>query len=532
MDNAATSQKPAAVINAISHYYCRYNANAHRSSHRLGRESTDIIERTRKLLANYVGAASAQEIVFTRGATESINLVAHCYGEQLNHGDEILLTQAEHHANLVPWQRLAEKKGLVLSFLPSVAGVPQFDRLSEFISDRTRLFACTGASNVLGFKSPLATIKKHLANSNIPWLLDAAQLLAHGPVDISAIGCDFLVASAHKFYGPSGIGFLYITQSWQDKLSPWQSGGQMVSAVTLTGSDFQTGPLRFEAGTPSLAEIAGLESCLNFWHGLDVVALNAYEQLLINEVITGLQKLDSVRVMSPSQDNIGIASFWVEGVHGSDLAVWLDEYDIAVRVGQHCAAPLLQHMGVQECLRISVCAYNTTAEIDRFLNLLRKAIEQITTTPVGVQADTVESSSGIIATDLSGCNINKLRQQKSWQQRYRLLMQWSKVVPTQHQLRIEQYKVTGCEANTWLRCRVDNYVCDIAIDSDANIVKGLAVLLMLHVQGKTPTEVLAWDIDSILKELQLQRHLSESRINGFYAMWLSLKRSLTSSVQC
>ncbi len=541
-DNAATTQKPACVIEAISDYYRRYNANAHRSSHRLGRLCTELIEQTRKDLSRFVGAASAQNIVFSRGATDAINTIAHGLASQINAGDEILLTRAEHHANLVPWQRLAQRSGATLVFLPSVNGQPDFNCLEQFITPKTRLFCCTAASNVLGVVAPFEQIKNVLQSHHVLWLLDAAQLLAHGPVNVEQMGCDFLVGSAHKFYGPTGIGFFYARTSALELLQPSQFGGQMVSAVSLESSEFQSGPLKFEAGTPPIAEIAGLQACLDFWQQQDVAALNTYEQELLHCLMTALKKISQVTVLSNAKNNIGIVSFTVSGLQSQELAIWLDEQDIAVRAGYHCATPLLTDAGIEDCLRVSLCAYNTVAEVDRLIECLIHAIEELSG-EVNVidqndkSPNLLNSSTHLLNSnphywqeltpiDLSDCQLEDLYQKRDWQKRYKLLLQWSKVLPSQPTIRTQQHKVEGCEADTWLLCLERNGVCCLFIDSTANVVKGLAIVLLLHLQNKPKQTILNWHIEAVFERLQLSRYLSESRVNGFNALWQQIKRDI------
>ncbi|WP_317930341.1 aminotransferase class V-fold PLP-dependent enzyme [Halioxenophilus sp. WMMB6] len=522
LDSAATSQKPAQVIDAIADYYRTANANAHRASHRLGRKSTEIIEAARAAQARFVGAHSAAEVIFTRGATESLNLLAQSLGAQLQAGDEILLTQAEHHANLVPWQMLAQRTGVQLRFLPSDNGVPEFDQLSQWLNPRTKIFSCCAVSNVLGFRAPLATIREQLAGSGVTWIVDAAQLLAHGPVDVQAIGCDFLVGSAHKFYGPSGIGLLWGRGELLTGLAPWQGGGQMVAQVTQQESQYQAGPLKFEAGTPSLAAIAGLLATLAFWQQQDVVGLHDYEQQLLQRLYAGLASLPNVYILSPRVDNVGIVSFWLSGVDADALALLLDQQDIAVRTGHHCATPLLASLNLSHCLRISLCAYNTPAEVDRLLQALAESLALLADAdqaPVDSRPAIAVESSGRVLVDLNPCDLAQLRAAGGWQNRYRMLLRWSKQLPEQPWLRSEALQVEGCEAATWLWAECVDGQCRFYIDSEANVVKGLAVLLLLHIQGQPAVWIQQWDIDALFNELQLQRHLSPSRVNGFYALW-------------
>jgi SufS family cysteine desulfurase len=522
LDNAATTQKPASVIDAVADFYRQTNANAHRASHRLGRQATDIIEAARMATAQFIGAASAQEIVFTRGATEAINLVAQGLSEQFYRGDEILLTQAEHHANLIPWQSLAQRQGLTLKFLPSVNGVPEFHRLGEFIGPKTKLFACTAASNVLGFKTPLQRLKAELADTGIYWLVDGAQLLPHEGLNVADIGCDYLVASAHKCYGPSGVGFLWGRARLLDQLAPWQLGGQMVASVELHTSHYQLAPLRFEAGTPPLAAIAGLKALWEFWQSIDRPGMHLHEQSLLRRLHKGLAAMDGITVFSALENNVGVVSFSAEAVDDASFAWWLDGHDIAVRAGHHCAQPLLQSLGQSGSVRASLAGYSTQQEVDYLLERVEEGLRTLAHSNSVSVASTLPES-----TDLSQFSMAQLEQQPGWQKKYRLLMRWGQQVPEQPRLRVPANKVTGCESDTWLDGQSVDGQWQFSIDSDATVVKGLGVVLLLLVQGKTRQEILALDIHQQFQSLSLQRHLSPSRMNGLLALWQRIQTLVT-----
>lgn len=514
LDNAATTQKPATVIDAVADFYRQTNANAHRASHRLGRQATNIIEAARAATAQFIGAACEQEIVFTRGATEAINLVAHGLSGQFHRGDEILLTQAEHHANLIPWQALAQRQGLTLKFLPSHKGVPEFHRVGEFIGPKTKLFACTAASNVLGFKTPLQTLKTELADTDIYWLLDGAQLLPHERLNVADIGCDYLVASAHKCYGPSAVGFLWGRAPLLDQLEAWQLGGQMVASVQLHTSQFQPAPLRFEAGTPALAALAGMKALWEFWQSIDRPGLQLHEQTLLRRLHEGLRAIDGITLFSAQQDNVGVVSFGAEAVDDASFAWWLDGHDIAVRAGHHCAQPLLRSLDQSGSLRASLAGYTTQQEVDCLLERVDEGVRALKQTNSVSVASTLP-----ISTDLSQFSIAGLEQQPGWQKKYRLLMHWGQQVPDHQRLRVLANKVTGCESDTWLDGESVDGRWHFSIDSDATVVKGLGVVLLLLVQGKTRADILALDIHQQFQSLSLQRHLSPSRMNGLLALW-------------
>lgn len=515
LDNAATSQRPAAVIEAVSRFYLTSNANTHRSSHRLARQATEMVEHTRQLAAEFLNAEHKSEIVFCRGTTEALNLLANTLAEQLQPGDEIVLTRAEHHANLVPWQMAAQRLQLQLKFVPDENGVPDFSRINEVLTERTRIVSLTAASNALGFKTDLPVIQKALAGTNIYWVVDAAQLAAHEVVDVRKIGCDFLVCSAHKFYGPTGIGLLYGKKARLKKLPPWQGGGEMIRKVELRSSSYAEPPHRFETGTSSLAAIAGLEACLHFWQQQDRAAMHKYEKSLTEYLHQQLAELPAIQLLSTPENNVGIATFVPmpeAGYSAADLGHWLDEHDIAVRVGHHCAMPLMDSLTDKSTLRASVAAYNSRSEIDCL-------IETIAAFEVGGSQKEVAAAQSIFELDdFSGVSIEQLEKQYGWQMRYRQLMKWSELVNAKEEIRSEANLVAGCESDAWLVHRKENSRHKFAIDSDARVVKGLSVLLLLLVNNKTAADIASLPLEKQFADLGLQKHLSESRNNGFRAL--------------
>ncbi|UTW44291.1 aminotransferase class V-fold PLP-dependent enzyme [bacterium SCSIO 12696] len=514
LDNAATTQRPQVVIDAVADFYRASNANTHRSSHRLARRATEMVEAARVAAGQFLNAVEPAEVIFTRGATEGLNLLANSLTEGLCPGDEIVLTTAEHHANLVPWQMAAQRHGLVLKFVPHSNGLPQLHRVGEVLSERTRVVSVTAASNALGFRADLTPLKQTLADRNIHWVVDAAQLAAHQIIDVQAIGCDFLVCSAHKFYGPTGMGLLYGRQQCLAALPPWQGGGEMIEQVQLQGSTYGVPPHRFETGTSSLAAIAGLGACLRFWRQLDRDAMAAHEQQLTDYLHQQLQQLPGIELLSSVDSNVGIATFapvFGSGLQAMDMAHWLDGEDIAVRTGRHCAMPLMAlRSGHDTSVRASIAAYNCRDDIDRMIEALARCLAS---QPNGaVQMPAAESDR------LEGLSIDRLRQQPGWQQRYRQLLKWADAIVAKPDIRTDNNRVNGCEASTWVSCRVVEGRYQFLIDSDARVVKGLAALLLLLVNNKTAAEIAAVDMDRLFAELGLEKHLSLSRSNGFRAL--------------
>lgn len=516
-DNAATTQKPDFVLDAIHHFYCHSNANAHRASHRLARAATTMLETTRHKMAEFIGAEFDKEIIFCRGATEALNLIAHCLCQQFQAGDEIILSELEHHANILPWQMAAQRWGLVLKFLPVENGEVQLQGLANLLSSKTRLLSISAASNVLGGKLDCRAVRQLLQGSNVLWLLDASQLMAHERVDVQSLGCDFLVCSAHKFYGPTGVGILYGRQSLLESLPPWQGGGEMIDHVTLDKSTYADIPHRFEAGTSSLSSIAGLSACIDFLNQHDRPAMQAYENNLFFYLYEKLQAMAAITLLSGLDNNIGVLSFVLTGTAYSEeeLAVYLDQYNIAVRVGQHCTQPLMDKLQLSSAVRLSLCAYNSVEDVDRLV----VAMNEFFNDPSDISSRLLSNTENIfVEDDIKSYVIEDLFAQKNWQKRYRLLMQWGNALTPKPEIRCDKNLVKGCESSAWLQYQDLDNKHYFQIDSDSRLVKGLSVLLLVLINGKTKAEIKALDIEGIFVQLGLEKHLSPSRNNGFYAL--------------
>ncbi|MEX2962072.1 aminotransferase class V-fold PLP-dependent enzyme [Microbulbifer sp. TYP-18] len=517
LDNAATTHKPQVVIDALQDFYLHSNANTHRSSHRLARRATEMVERVRRQAAAFCNARSPLEMVFCRGATEALNLLANCLCSGLQAGDEILLSTAEHHANIVPWQMMAERYGLKLRYVPDTAGVPQFDRLEEALTDLTRVVSITGGSNALGLRPDLDAIGKLLRGRDLLWIVDGAQLVAHEPLDVQRLGCDFLVCSAHKFYGPSGIGLLYGRRELLEAMPPWQGGGEMIAEVGLFNSRFAELPHKFEAGTASLAAIAGLGAALNFLEAQDRAAMAAHEQELLRCLHREVAALPGLRLISQPQHNLGILTCAPQKGGVADLMHWLDGRDIAVRVGHHCAQPLLRAGGETATLRASLAAYNTPGDIETFLQAVEDFLPTswVAPEPAGPAPSFEEDW---ISDDLSALQLEQLASQRNWQDRYRELMRWSRAISPKPQIRRAQNLVRGCASEAWLAHRFCDGRHHFALDSDSRVVKGLGALLLAQIDGCTAEQIAATDVRRVFVDLGLQQHLSQSRSNGFYAL--------------
>jgi cysteine desulfurase/selenocysteine lyase len=373
-DNAATSQKPRVVIEALRHYYERDNANVHRGIHELSNRATTAYEAARARAANFLNAASADEIVFTRGTTESINLVAHSWGaKNLKPGDVILLTEMEHHSNLVPWQLAAERTGAQVRYLPVTGdeGVLDRTRLDEFFTPQVKLLSLVHISNSMGTVNPVAELCAKARKLGAVTVVDAAQSAGHMPVDVRAIGCDFLALSGHKICGPTGIGVLYGRKELLDAMPPWQGGGEMILTVGYDKTTFKPAPHRFEAGTPDISGPVGLHAAMDYLDGIGRENIFKHDQELAEHAYEQLaSKIPNVRLFGPRQGRAGLVSFLLKDVHAHDVVTLADQAGVALRGGHHCTQPLMHKLGVESTARASFYFYNTKAEVDRFVEVI------------------------------------------------------------------------------------------------------------------------------------------------------------------
>jgi cysteine desulfurase/selenocysteine lyase len=375
-DSAATSQKPRAVLDALRNYYEHENANVHRGLHELSSRATEAYEKSRQRVASYLGAASADEIVFTRGTTESINLVAQAWGGKfLRAGDVVLLTEMEHHSNLVPWQLLAERTGAQLRFVPVYDdGTLALDRLSSLLTTEVKLFAFTHVSNSLGTINPVRELCEKARAVGALTLVDAAQSVGHMPINVRESGCDFLAFSGHKMCGPTGIGALYGRAEILDSMPPWHGGGEMIVSVTLEKSAFKKAPHRFEAGTPNIAGAIGLAAAIDYIESIGRSAIFEHDSYLARYAAERLAELPGMRVLGPSAGRGALVGFVMEAAHPHDLTTFADQYGLAMRGGHHCNQPLMRRFGLPGTTRASFYFYNTKEEIDRMIEILHAAV--------------------------------------------------------------------------------------------------------------------------------------------------------------
>jgi cysteine desulfurase/selenocysteine lyase len=379
LDNAATTQKPSVVIDRLRSYYERENSNIHRGVHFLSDQATAAHEAARKMIAGFIHAASPAEIVFTRGTTESVNLVAGSFGKKfIGKGDEVLVTQMEHHSNIVPWQMMCEERGAVLRVVPlHPGGELDTDAFENMLNEKTRLVALAHVSNVLGTINPVKALvaKAHDAGAKV--LIDGAQAVAHLRVDVADLDCDFYCFSGHKVYSPMGIGVLYGKEEILEQLPPWQGGGEMIKQVSFEKTTYNELPFKFEAGTPNVAGVLGLEAGLNYLQSKGLDEIVEYEDALLTYAAEKLQTIKGIRFFGEAKNKTAVISFLPEGIHPFDVGTIVDKYGVAIRTGHMCAQPLTTFYGVPGFVRMSLAMYNTKDEIDKFTGALAAAIEML-----------------------------------------------------------------------------------------------------------------------------------------------------------
>ncbi|MFA4085972.1 aminotransferase class V-fold PLP-dependent enzyme [Paramuribaculum intestinale] len=373
LDNTATTQTPSPVIDAIRDGYLDSKANVHRGVHTLSQEATARQEATRELVARYIGADDSAEVIFTRGTTESINLVASSYGALMNEGDEIVLTVMEHHSNIVPWQLLAERRGLKIRVVGmDDRGVLDLDAFRSILNERTRIVAVTHVSNVLGTVNPVAEMIAEAHKAGAAVLVDGAQAIAHTKVDVKALDADFYAFSSHKMYGPCGIGVLYGRRELLEKMPPYQGGGEMIKTVSFGGTVFADLPFKFEAGTPDFVGIAALAKAVEWLEATGVERIAAHEEQLLEYTTERMAEIEGMHIFGTAPGKSAIISFLIGNAHSYDTGLLLDKLGIAVRTGHHCAQPLMERLGVSGTVRASMAAYNTFEEADAFIGALRR----------------------------------------------------------------------------------------------------------------------------------------------------------------
>jgi len=377
-DNAATTQKPQSVIDGISNYYKSYNANIHRGIHSLAEKATEEFEETRSLVKEFINASSENEIIFTRGTTEGINLISSSLSKfYFNEGDEIIISEMEHHSNIVPWQMIADENKLNLKVINvSENGEIDMDHFNSLISEKTKLVSIVYISNTLGTINPVKKIIEKCKENNILSVVDGAQSSAHKKIDVTDLNCDFYVFSAHKMYGPTGVGVVYGKEEILEKMPPYMGGGEMIKDVSFSNTSYNNLPYKFEAGTPNIGDVIGFKEAINYIKSIGIDNIGTYEISLKEYTEDALKKIDGIKVVGTAKDKVGIFSFTTEKVHYYDLGLLLDAKGIALRTGHHCTQPLMDKYSLDGTARLSLAIYNSTEEVDYFVESLSNLIKR------------------------------------------------------------------------------------------------------------------------------------------------------------
>tara|TARA_E500000331_G_scaffold352378_1_gene400849 strand:+ start:114 stop:1334 length:1221 start_codon:yes stop_codon:yes gene_type:complete len=375
-DNAATTQKPKKVINAINEYYSEYNANIHRGIHTLAEKATNEYEKTRKSISQFINSKSEKEIIFTRGTTEGINLIASSFVKNfLKKEDEIIISEMEHHSNIVPWQMICEENGIVLKTINVLEnGEIDLDNFKELINDKTKFLSIVHTSNTLGTINPIKQIIEICKKNNITTMVDGAQASAHSKINVQDLNCDFFVLSAHKMYGPTGVGIVYGKEEILEKMPPYMGGGEMIKEVNFQKTTYNELPYKFEAGTPNIGDVIGFNKALSFINDIGFDNISSYEKKLKDYASNLLNKIDGLKILGNSKNKIGIFSFTLNKVHYYDLGLLLDSKGIAIRTGHHCTQPLMDKFNLEGTARVSLAIYNSKEEIDYFVEKIKKLI--------------------------------------------------------------------------------------------------------------------------------------------------------------
>lgn len=379
LDNAATTQKPKVVIDAIADYYSNYNANIHRGIHTLAEEATEAFESTREAVRNFINASSIEEVIFTRGTTEGINLVANSWGRKnLHKGDEIIITTLEHHSNIVPWQLIAEEKEAIIKVIPiHENGELDMEAFKGLLSDKTRLIAVGYASNALGVINPIKDIIHAAHDAGALVLIDAAQAVAHLDINVVELNCDFMAFSAHKMYGPTGTGVLYGKKEILEQMPPYMGGGEMIKEVSFEKTTYNDLPYKFEAGTPNIADVIAMKPAIEFIEGIGKEDIRKHEQEILEYATQQLSEIQGIDIKGNVTDKVSVLSFFIKNTHPQDIGILLDNQGIAVRTGSHCTMPLMQCLNIPGTTRASFSVYNTREEVDQLVTGLHKVIKML-----------------------------------------------------------------------------------------------------------------------------------------------------------
>jgi cysteine desulfurase/selenocysteine lyase len=531
-DNAASSQKPRLVLDVLRHYYECVHANVHRGVHMLSERATEAYEAARLKVQHFLHAPCLREIIFTKGCTESINLVAHSFGRKhVQPGDEIVITWLEHHSNIVPWQILCQERGAHLRVVPITdAGELRLDELDRLLSPRTRLLALAHVSNALGTVNPVKEIIARAHKLGIAVLVDAAQAVPHLAVDVQDLDCDFYAFSGHKIYGPTGIGVLFGKSQHLELMPPYQCGGDMIRSVSFEKTTWNELPYKFEAGTPPIAGAIGLGAALDYVEEIGHDAIAAHEDQLLAHATAAIAEIAGVRVIGTAKHKAAVLSFVVDDppLSALDVGTRLDLEGIAVRTGHHCCQPLMERFGISGTARASFALYNTTDEVDAFVAALRKIVMEAgdKAKPAVVDASTPEAIYPAASAPTPEAAAQELIDVfdflEDWSDRYRHIIELGeKLPPMPDELKTPQRRVHGCQSTVFLHARRKPGTADVLeflASSDAEIVRGELALLQKVYSGQRAGDVLAFDVHGFFGRLGLDKHLTMGRRNGLAEM--------------
>ena len=528
LDNAATTQKPQFVLDSINRYYAAENANIHRGVYTLSQIATNKYEDARRKLQAFINAEHEREIIYTRGTTEAINLVAACYGRKFfKPGDEVIISGMEHHSNIVPWQMICEQTGALLKVVPiNDAGEFQFDVYQSLLNERTKLVSIVHVSNSLGTVNPVKEIIRAAHEVGAVCLIDGAQWVAHGTTDVRDLDADFYAFSGHKLFGPTGIGALYGKAKLLDSMPPYQGGGDMISSVTFEKTTYNDLPYKFEAGTPHIEGGIGFGAAIEYLAGIDLNAAAAYEHTLVQRAMDGLSQIPGIRLVGTAREKASVVSFTLEGVGSHDLGTLLDADGIAIRTGHHCCQPVMDRFKIPSTARASFAMYNTMEDVDAFLVSVEKvARSQVKSAkPQAAVSGEVKYPVAIAATpDAAADELAQLFEflgDRDAKNQY-LIEEGEKIPTMPEALKTEETRVHGCMSIVHLASRTKPGTTDrldFVAASDAHIVSGLIAMLEKIFAGQRAKDILAFDIEAFFNRIGLDQFISTQRRNGLQGM--------------
>ncbi len=531
-DNAATTQKPRVVIETLRHYYEADNANVHRAVHLLSERATDAYEEARTKVHKFIGSNCLREIVFTRGTTEAINLVAQTFGRmQVREGDEVLVTALEHHSNIVPWQMVCGEKKAKLQVVPiTETGEVRLDEYERLLTSRTKLVSLAHVSNALGTINPVKEMIAMAHRRGIPVMVDGAQAAPHLRIDVTALDCDFYAFSGHKVYGPTGIGILYGKARHLELMPPWQGGGDMIRSVTFEKTAWNEVPYKFEAGTPNIADAVGLCAALEYVEEVGLDAIGQHERRLLEHATRRLEAIRGLRIIGRAAHKAAVLSFVVDDppLATLDIGTRLDLEGIAVRTGHHCCQPLMDRFGIPGTVRAAFGLYNTIEEVDAFAAALEKIVASargrttIVTLPSGRSGLTFPPPAAATPEEAADDLAEAFDLMEDWNDRYQYLIELgTKLPPMPVELKTETTRIHGCQSTVHVFARKQPGSLDILeflADSDADIVRGELALLQRLYSGQRAGAILAFDEEAFLRRVGLERNLTWQRRNGLAEM--------------